>query len=528
MAGDQNPFNIGNYFPGNLFGSLFSGRKPPKVSPFQEMGRPGTAVFGGYVENIEKDPRLAYQARYRTASDMLANVSIVAAGLRFFLNLVAVPEWSWTPAEDLGDGKSSDAAKKAAEFAQDVFEGMDTSWTRVVRRSGMYRFHGFQVQEWIAKKRPDGMIGLQDIEQRPQHTIERWELADDATITGMWQRWPQNGALLFLPRPKCIYTVDDTLTDSPEGMGLFRHLVDPAERIRSYLRLEAMGFERDLRGLPVGYAPLAEIQEGIDNGSLPPTEAAKMLQGLRNFLQMQVKGEDTSIMLDSATYHGTTADGDTVSTADKWKLDLLTASATGMADLGKSIDRVTHDMARILGVESLLLGSQGSGGNRALSEDKSRNLYLSVNSTVGDIAESMRRDGLGAIWKLNGLDSDLMPKASTEDVAFKDVAAVAAALANMAMAGAVLQPGDPAINDVRDLLGISREPEGTALLGGMVPRVNTAGPGGDGTPAQPNNSDAPPQGGGKAPKVPGPEPVPPTGRLPRPAGTSSSNPGGAS
>lgn len=516
---DNNPFNIGNLFPNNPFGSLFNGRRPPKTSPYQEAGRPGTAVYGGYVENIERDNRLSFQNRYRTASDLLSNVSIVAAGLRFFLNLVAVPEWTWSPAGDLGEGKSSDAAKKAAEFAQDVFENMGTSWTRVVRRSGMYRFHGFQAQEWTAKRRSDGMIGLRDIESRPQHTIERWELADDATIVGMWQRWPQNGQLLYLPRNKMVYTVDDTLSDSPEGLGLFRHLVDPAERIRNYLRLESIGFERDLRGLPVGYAPLSTIQQQVENGELEDKEANKMLSGMRSFLRMESKSESSSLMLDSAHFLSTTGDGATVSAAPQWDLKLLTAGAQGLTELGKGIDRLTHDMARILGVESLLLGSQGSGGNRALSEDKSRNLYLNVNSTVGDIAESMRRDALGAVFALNGIAEELMPKASTEDVAFKDAAIVATALQNMALAGAVLQPGDPAINDVRDLLGVSREPDPSESLGGMLPRTNWT---------QPNASDAPPQGGGDRPIGPGPEPVVPVGRPPaRRRGTSSANPGGA-
>jgi hypothetical protein len=482
----------------NVFGALLGLVRPPPSRPYEEAGRMGTAVWGGFVENIEKDRRLAYQNRYRTASDLLANVSIVAAGIRFFMNLAAAPAWSVKPAEDLGKGESSDEAKQLAEFVQDCMDDMNTSWSRIVRRSGMFRFHGFGIHEWIAKRREDGHIGMADVEQRPQHTIERWELADDGTIVGMWQRWPQNGELLFLPRQKVVYLVDDMMTDSPEGLGLFRHLVDPGERLRRYLKLEGMGYERDLRGLPVGRAPLNELRNRVVNGQMTQEDADRAIAGIEKFLQMQVKEEDSSLLLDSAAYPSPNADGYNVSQVMKWSLELLTSGGTGFHDVGAAIDRLTHDMARIIGVESLLLGGQGGGsGSKSLSEDKSRNLYLMVDGCVKDLAEAYRRDFVGAIWTLNALPMALMPKLHTEDVAFKDVESVTMALANMAQAGAIIQPGDPVINDVRDLLGLSKEPDdlaGLAMQRALVPRVNTGGPDGQGGP-----EGGPQPGGGGGP-----------------------------
>lgn len=518
----------------NLFGSLLGLYRPPPVSPYRASGRAGTAVWGGYVQNIERDRRLHGQERYRTASDILANVSIVAAGLRFFLNLVAVPTWTVKPATDLPDGKSSDRAKELADFVSDIIDDLDTSWARIVRRSGMYRYHGFMIQEWIAKRREDGLIGLQDIEQRPQHTIERWELADNGTIVGMWQRWPQNGQLLLLPRQKVVYLVDDMLTDSPEGMGLFRHLVDPAERLRRYLKMEGLGYERDMRGLPVGRAPLADINAAVAAGKMTDAQANLALQGIRQFLQLQVKEEDSSLLLDSSTYLSPNADGFNATNVDKWDLKLLNSGAQGFETLGKAIDRLTHDMARIIGVESLLLGGQqGSGsGGKALSEDKSRNLYLAVDTTVRDIAEAMRRDAIGAVWDLNGLPRNLMPKLHTADVAFKDVAVVAKALADMATAGAILAPDDPAINDVRDLLEVSRQPEGvaqSAVEAAMLPRA-TPPKGGALAPAEPDQTVGGETGGQARGPAGGPSPAPsgspePTAQ-PKPKGsTSNSTPG---
>lgn len=444
--------------PISTFIGRLAGRAPPRVSPMKTVGRSGTAVYGGFVDLKERNRKVVGAEKYVTASELLANVSIIAASMRFFTNLTGSVKWSVEPAEDMGEGKSSDQAKLAAEFVEDLLDDMETSWRRIVRRTAMYRFYGFGIQEWTAKRRDDGLIGLLDIEPRPQHTIERWEVDLSGTVLGVWQRSPQDGEDIWLPRSKTLYLVDDTMTDSPEGLGFMRQLVEPGERIQEYLRLEGMGYSRDLRGIPIGRAPISEINDLVEAGQLDEAEAKKLIQGMEKFLQLQAKAEDTGLLIDSGTYQGVVADGETVSAVPKWAMELLNASGSSHADLGKALERLAYDCARIIGTESLLLGS-GATGSRALSEDKSRNLYLNVNGTLADMAEGCTRDVLNPVWALNGIDPTLKPRLKTEDVAFKDVEAVAAALRDMATAGATLAPDDPVIDDVRDMLGVSRQPE---------------------------------------------------------------------
>jgi len=145
--------------------------------------------------------------------------------------------------------------------------------------------------------------------------------------------------------------------------------------------------------------------------------------------------------------------------------------------LGNAINRLNHEMAVILGCENMLLGSGGqAGGSRALSSDKSEHMYLVVNSVLGDIAEGMDRDMLGPLWLMNGLDESLKPSLDAEDVQFKDVGEITTALQQMAQAGAVLSPDDPAIEDVRSLLGISAPLPVDPALMGVRPRQPVAKP----------------------------------------------------
>lgn len=430
---------------------------PGGGSSFKELGTTGTPITGGFVVNRERDPALSGVVRYQTYSDIMANVSIVAAGMRFFLGLASRPTWKIEAAKDLPGGKSSDAAKAAAEFVESILDDMTANMTRIVRRSGMYRFYGFGIHEWTAKRREDGLVGIDSIEVRPCHTIERWEVDQNAAVQGVYQQnW--QGAELYIPRRKFIYLLDDTLTDSPEGFGLFRHMVEPARRLERYLKLEGQGYERDLRGIPVGKAPLAEIAAAVEAKKITADEGAAMTQAMEHFIQLQAKEENTGFLMDSSVIQGQDESGDVMTNTAKWGLELLSANGGAFADLGKAIERCRYDLAMIIGTENLLIGS-GDSGSRALSADKSRNLYLQANSTVKDMAEAFDRDLLTPIWALNGLPDALKPSIFPEDVSFQDAESVAATLRDMAAAGAVLAPNDPIIQDMRDLMGMSRAPD---------------------------------------------------------------------
>lgn len=476
--------------------ALSNARVPAK--PYSEQGVPGFAAFGGYVVTPEKNADLLGANRWHTAQDLLTNISIIAASVRYSLNLISRPSWRADPASDKPE------AKAMAEFVEEVINGADTSWSRIIRRGATYRYHGFNLQEWVAKKRDDGKIGIASVEPRPPHTIVKWDLDDNGGVQGVIQISPQTGQEVYLPRQKLVYLVDDALTDRPDGMGWFRHLADPAQRLRQFLKLETMGFERDLAGIPVGRAPLQRINEMVLAGRLTQKQADAMIKSLEDFVQIAAKEPSTGLMLDSEPFRAKTEQGETVSSVMQWGMELLTGSPGSMADLGNSIHRVMLDMAMIIGTESLLIGQGGrngsGGGSRALSEDKSKNLYLTSNAALSDMAEAFDRDLVTPLWTMNGFPDELRPKLKTEDVSFKDAEGIAQALANMATAGAILDPNDPAINDLRDLLGISPAPPVDAktaalMLGARTGAVDSGGGGGGGgaDPGRPSREN--PDGG---------------------------------
>jgi hypothetical protein len=419
--------------------------------PFSVVGAPGTAIYGGQVVSKEKESRLIGRQKYITFSNMLANVSIVAAGVRYFTNLVAKAEWSVDPADD------SSKAEEMAELVEDIMGDMTTPWHRVIKRMAMFTMYGFSVAEWTAKKREDGVIGLLDIEPRSQKTIEKWELDESGTVTGFIQTDPQNGKEIYLPRGKCIYVVDDSIDDSPEGLGLFRHLVKIAERLEKYELLEHWGFETDLRGVPVARGPFTDMEVMVQNGTLSRAQATALKAPMLDFIENHNRSPELGMLLDSKTYQ-TTDERSTPSPVKQWDVELLKGEPQGMEEVAAAIERLNREMARILGVEQLLLGSD-SAGSHALSRDKTQAFGLMVDSALKEIKEVMERDLLDTLWSLNGWDEDLKPSFKIEKIQYRDIEQVTGALEQLARAGATMDINDPAVNEIRAILGLSDAPE---------------------------------------------------------------------
>lgn len=429
------------------FLSLLRRRSTP---PTKTLGAPGTAIYGGFIQSDELNPNLSSQhERYKTYSEILANTTIVAAGTRYFLNLAAKAEWSFQPSDADTDGKFAELTEKA------LTEDPATSWRRVVRRAAMYRFYGFSVQEWTAKRADDGSFTYGDIAPRAQLTIEKWDTDETGKVLGVVQRSPQTSEDLYLPRPKLMYVVDDTLSDSPDGLGLFRHLVSPAQRVARYEQLEGLGFEHDLRGIPIGRGPFTELSQMEADGTLTSAQRAAIEAPMRQFIQNHTQTANLGLLLDSITYED--KNEGRPSPNKQWDIDLLKGSATSFAENAAAIERLNREMARILGVEQLMLGS-GSAGSHALSQDKTNSFFLLVDGALAEIRDSVENDLIDRLFKMNGWPEEMKPTTETEAVRFTDIEQIAATLRDMASAGAVLDEADPVVDEVRDLMGVSRRP----------------------------------------------------------------------
>jgi len=425
----------------------FGGGRGRRIRHRDTYGSPGTAIYHGYVHDGEVDASLIGSEKYRTYSRILANTSIVSGSVRYFLNLCAQATWTFQPAQH-ARGEEYATAIEAM-----LTEDPDTPWGRIVRRAAMYRFYGYSVQEWTARRRADGVITLSDVAPRPQATIERWDANTDGSIEGIVQRSPQDQQEHYLPRKKCVYLVDDSMNDSPEGLGLFRHIVGAATRLERFEQLEGFGFETDLRGIPVGKAPYGELREAVESDRMTASQAQDAVSPVESFVKNHVRTPQIGLLLDSSVY-ATDDDAATPTPNPKYSMDLLDGGSSSLPDMAKTIERLTREIARVLGTEVLLLG-ESAQGSFALSQNKTQQLSMQVDATLTDLAQAFRRDLIKPLFLLNGWPLEAMPTLVPEAAQYRDPEQLAGVLQMLAAAGAMLDPVDPAIAEVRALAGLS-------------------------------------------------------------------------
>lgn len=447
----------------SFFTNLTGRGRVRSAPPTQTIGVPGTAIFGGYIVEVDTDPKLTGREKYRTYSRILANTNVVSASVYYFLNLIAKASWSFKAADH-------PQGEELAEMCEAILmRDPETSWARIVRRAAMYRFYGFSIQEWTARRRDDGVITFADIAPRAQITIERWDANTDGSINGVVQRAPQDQLELYIPRTKLLYMVDDSLNDSPEGLGLFRHLASASARLLRYEQLEGFGYETDLRGVPIGRIPYAELREQVRSNQITAAEFQQAVAPVEGFVKNHIKQPELGLTVDSSTYTTTDEEG-RPSAERKYDVELLEGSQDGLEDIASAIERLNREMARILGTEAILLG-EGDAGSHALSRDKTQQLSLTIDATLAELAEQFEKDLLRPIFRLNGWPEEAMPEMKPEAVQYRDVEQIARAIRDVASAGVMLDPADETVKELFGLLGLTPpndllRAQDASLLGG--------------------------------------------------------------
>ena len=430
-----------------------SGAERKAVAPTKEMGRANIQTYGGFLVSPEKNPKLHGQEKFKSYSEYASNIAIVGASIRFYTGLLTKPKWKVDPVDD------TPAAQEYADFVYRTMESLDTSWERVIRRASGFKFSGVSLSEWTAQKESDGLVTFRTIETRAPGSITQWDIDDRGDVQGFVQRDPNTSEEFYLPRAKVILLTDDLLTDSPEGLGLMRHVVESAERLKTFQQLEQRGYERDLRGTPIGRAPYGALADWAGDDPDRQALAQSHLGNIENFVRLQLKGSDTGAVFDSATFTSQSETGQSVSSVPQWGVELLQGGATGLSDMAKAIERLNMEIARVFNTEGLILGQSAS--SQALSKDKTDNLHSSVASTLSDMRSAFDKDYIGPLWELNGFPDDMKPSFSVEDVAKTTAQEVSTTLAELARAG--LQPDDEAIDYVRGMMGVPAAPETTEL-----------------------------------------------------------------
>lgn len=390
-----------------------------------EQGTPGVRQYSGYIHE-EWDKRLRTARKRRDTLQQMQDDPTIAASLRGIDALARSTDYAIDPAEDAPDD--------IVPFVHDCLGAMEGAWGDKLSEILSQIVYGFSLFEVVYLQRPDGRIGWKRWAPRGQETIERW-IWDEAgrDWVAAIQVNPNTGAELRLERQHLLHFVTVSRKQSPEGQSLIRAAFGPWYFKRELERIEAIGIERDMAGVPMLKIPADQYKDDTKR-----EQWADVVRGMRS-------NEEAGVLLPSDT--------DPTTNAPLYEFSLVSTGGARQVDTDKTIDRYKRDIMRNLLVDWLMLGDEG-GGSFALGVSKAEVFASFVQSLLDGIADTITEQAIKPLLLANGWPVEFAPTFRFEQITRKDVAMYADALVKLAGPGFVDAKQPEVLKFVYELIGL--------------------------------------------------------------------------
>lgn len=405
------------------------------------IGTPGLPVWNGYIDS-EWDRRLKGKRGITQYREMAEGDPTIGALLFGIEAMVRGAGHRLEPADE------STSADDVRTFVESCFDDMEGAWGDTLSEVLTVIPYGFSLFEIVYKQRlgddgsdprtsstyNDQRIGWARWSPRSQETIDRWVFREDDTADAAVQIAPPYYREVTIPLNRCIHFRARPRRQNPEGLSLIRNAYEPWYYKKHIGRIEAIGIERDLAGLPVAKVPNEVIQE--DGAAFQSYK--RMVTDLR-------RDEQAGVILPS--------DVDPETSTPLYELTLLSTGGQRAIDTDKVVLRYERWILRALMADFLTLGDQGVG-SYAQSVSRTDLFLTAITSILDGIADTINQQAIRPLMRLNGFGQDVTPRFVFNELDRKDIKQFAETVAILAGAG-VLQTGDSDLRQhIYDVVGL--------------------------------------------------------------------------
>jgi hypothetical protein len=331
----------------------------------------------------------------------------------------------------------------------------NVNWSEKLEEILMFLVYGFSLFE-IVLGEEDGIVVWKAMHTRPQDTIQKWHNDKHGKLISVTQQvWgsaadvedgTDNAFTEFgtaeIKIAKCLHFASNKTANRPTGISLLRNAYRSWYYKTNFEKLEAIGIERDLTGLPV----------------LTPDEDAVLLDqdGNLNALGMwawqTVRGvkrnEQEGLVLQPG-----------------WTFELQGSPGARQFDTGDVIGRYDAKIAMSVLAQFLLLGIQNDSGSFALASVQSELFNKAVEGFAKMIANVVNHQFIGArgLSLLNDYPKDkpaYIEPVGASKLNMNDMATFLGRLFKFN----VITPDDKLEDHVRKMTGLPERDETTARL----------------------------------------------------------------
>lgn len=418
--------------------------KLTKSDLLTQLGASGLLQYSGYVS---EDPAPKGELDWvKTFTRMRDTSAIVGALLTAFESIIRPVSWSVEPADDTPD------AQALADFIDQNLEDMDQTWEDVLSEILTMLPFGWALLEQVYKRRrgyaqdpslsskyDDGKIGWAKWSLRSQETRLHWQFDDNGNVLGMVQIAPPHYRTVTLPMEKCLLFRTTTRKGNPEGRSILRNAYRAYTYMEKIERLEGIGIERDLAGLPVYYVPAEMMLLAASGGSTPEAQAAMLtVQQAAKIAQNLRRDTQEGVVMPSAY-------------DDKgnklYDLQLLSTGGSRQFDTDTVIQRYARQIVMSVLADFIFIGHE-SLGSFALVKEKTQMFLTALDGYLGMIEAVVNSYAIPRLLRYNGMDVSLAPRLTHGDLGNIDLAELGGYLNAIGPRGAnLLDTTDPALQE---------------------------------------------------------------------------------
>ncbi len=323
--------------------------------------------------------------------------------------------------------------KEIADFYSGaLFTDMSQTWPDLLSEILTCLTYGWSFNEIVYKLRQgpnrderrnsrfnDGRIGWRKWGPRAQETLFAWEYDEDGSLLGMTQVPPPDFISRTIPIEKALLFRTSTRKGNPEGQSIFRKAYFPWYYKTNIERIEGIGIERDLAGLPVAYVPPEIMGSNASADDRAIFEIIKQI--VVNIRRDEQEGVVMPLMYDAAG-------------KEMYRLELLTSGGQRQFDTDKVITRKDQRILMTVMADFLLLGHE-KVGSFALSDSKTNLFAVALGGWLDSFCEVINRYAVPRLGKLNAIPQDAWPQLTHGDIEEISMADLASYVETLSRAG---------------------------------------------------------------------------------------------
>jgi len=422
----------------------------PQVDNFSELGATGLWRTGGFVID-DILPQLRGRQALTAYRDMAENDPIIGAILFAIERVILQVDWRVDPYHDPTGETPLENDLLSAIFVQECMDDMSHSWHELMIAICSFLTYGWSYFEIVYKQRKgpdqkdpsmrskhsDNGVGWRKIVMRSQDSLWQWQFDESGGIKAMIQRDPTTGRLNVIPIEKSLLFRTTSARGNPEGRSILRNSFKSWYYKRRIEEFEAVGVERDLAGLPVGYVPA----EWMSANATPAERASynAMEQIVRGVKRNQTEGIILPMLFDEN---------------GKQLVDfkLLNSGGARQFNTDQIITRYNNQIAMTCLADFIMLGHE-SVGSFALGASKVDLFMAAVESWIRLIAEVFNSHAIPRLMALNGYDTSRCPTLTYGQVNAVDLNELGGFLSNLTSAQ-LLTPDNNLEVYLRELAGM--------------------------------------------------------------------------